>query len=77
MALLRTIVHPARIHSIFFCKTNTDGEVLLVAAEDKQVTIYLMPEADNEQSASPIIGYLSGHTNRYVLSSLRCYNSLK
>lgn len=64
MALLQTIAHPARIHDISFCRTNADRDVLLVAAEDKQVTIYLLPQAEAEDSAAPVIGYLSGHMNR-------------
>jgi len=75
MSLLQSVTHPARVHEILFCKGLKDQEVLLVAAEDKKVTLYALPtiaiadEEDEEAEKSdattlPIIGYLSGHLNR-------------
>lgn len=75
MSLLQSVTHPARIHEILFCKGPKDQDVLLVAAEDKKVTLYVLPTiaiADDDEddaekpdaTALPIIGYLSGHLNR-------------
>lgn len=76
MALLQSITHPARIHNIGFCKGPNGQELLLVAAEDKRVTLYLLPNLDSEHESSdeddiaiprenpPVFAYLSGHTNR-------------
>lgn len=51
----------------------------MVAAEDRQVTLYLLPtvEEGDEHHIPPVIGYLSGHKNRQVLlqRGLRCANS--
>ena len=72
MALLYTITHPSRIHDVkFFRQTSVDGhpEVLLVAAEDKKVTVYeLFSIADTPPR---IIAELVGHTNRQVAVVLR------
>ncbi|KIK93527.1 hypothetical protein PAXRUDRAFT_12597 [Paxillus rubicundulus Ve08.2h10] len=63
MALRHTITHPSRIHSVRFCKrVNGEGELLLVAAEDKKVSIYNVPE-DPEQLPM-IIAEMIGHSNR-------------
>ncbi|KAF8519659.1 WD40-repeat-containing domain protein [Gautieria morchelliformis] len=65
MTLLHTLTHPSRVHDVkFFRPVNVDGqpEFLLVAAEDKKVTVYqLLSTAD----APPrVIAELVGHTNR-------------
>jgi hypothetical protein len=64
------------VHEILFCKGIKDQDVLLVAAEDKKVTLYALPTiaiADKEDgdeaeksdaTALSILGYLSGHSNR-------------
>lgn len=63
MELLHTITHPSRIHDIRFTKRATgEGELLLVAAEDKKVTIYDVP-AHADQPPS-VIAELVGHENR-------------
>jgi hypothetical protein len=77
MSLLQSVTHPARVHEILFCKGLKDQDVLLVAAEDKKVTLYALPTiaiADEDEdedeaeksdaTALPILGYLSGHSNR-------------
>ncbi|KIM32943.1 hypothetical protein M408DRAFT_326639 [Serendipita vermifera MAFF 305830] len=76
MALLQSITHSARIHNIGFCKGPNGQDLLLVAAEDKRVTLYLLPNLDSEHESSdeddiaiprenpPVFAYLSGHTNR-------------
>jgi hypothetical protein len=76
MTLLQSVTHPARVHEILFCKGLKDEDILLVAAEDKKVTLYALPtiaiadeededEAENsDATALPILGYLSGHSNR-------------
>jgi len=67
MVLLYTITHPSRIHDIkFFFSEGKDSktELLMVAAEDKKVSIYELPK-DNEGDPT-IVAYLSGHSNRYA-----------
>lgn len=69
MALRHTITHPSRIHSLRFCKrVNGDGELLLVAAEDKKVSVYQVSE--DPQSTPTIIAEMVGHSNRFVRISL-------
>jgi hypothetical protein len=60
---LHTINHPSRLHDVRFCKRVIgEGEVLLVAAEDKKLTIY---DISNEAEAVPtIIAVMVGHSNR-------------
>ncbi|KAI0343342.1 WD40 repeat-like protein [Trametopsis cervina] len=63
MELLHTITHPSRIHDIKFCKhVSGDGEVLLVAGEDKKVAVYNVP-SDPEQPLH-VIAEMVGHENR-------------
>jgi hypothetical protein len=66
---LHTINHPSRLHDVRFCKRVIGkGEVLLVAAEDKKVTIY---DISNEPEAIPtIIAVMVGHSNRSVFPCL-------
>lgn len=65
MVLIHTLQHPSRIHDVKFCKgVEGDGELLLVGAEDKKVSIYDVP-TDREKALS-IIAYLIGHENRCV-----------
>ncbi|GJJ11186.1 hypothetical protein Clacol_005418 [Clathrus columnatus] len=66
MVLLYTITHPSRIHDIkFFHPHPTGVEYLLVAAEDKKVTIYELPIKDEDTTRQPkIVGELLGHQNR-------------
>ncbi|EKM81619.1 hypothetical protein AGABI1DRAFT_69942, partial [Agaricus bisporus var. burnettii JB137-S8] len=63
MALLHTVQHPSRLHDVTFCKrVSGDGEVLLVAAEDKKLSVYDIPE---DSSRPPIIiAQMVGHENR-------------
>jgi protein MAK11 len=64
MVLLHTITHPSRVHDVkFFRPTDAKGEpeFLLVAAEDKKVTIYELYDVDTPPRA---IAELVGHTNR-------------
>ncbi|KAF9819344.1 hypothetical protein IEO21_02232 [Rhodonia placenta] len=63
MSLLHTITHPSRLHSVRFCKRVVgDGEVLLVAAEDKKVSVYDIPF--DVMSTPTIVAEMVGHTNR-------------
>lgn len=63
MKLLHTITHPSRIHDVHFTKrVNGDGELLLVAAENKLVTIYDVPSIPEQPPT--VIGELVGHQNR-------------
>ncbi len=67
--LLHTITHPSRIHDVKFCKRAIgEGEVLLVAAEDKKVSVYDLP-SDRTQVPT-VVAEMIGHTNRYALSKL-------
>lgn len=66
--MLHTVQHPSRIHDIKFCKrVEGSGELLLVAAEDKKVSVYDIP-ADRTQ-APKITAHFVGHENRYVVPS--------
>ena len=65
MNLRHIIHHPSRLHDVEFCKrVDGEGEVLLVAAEDKKVSIYDLP-SDPDQAPS-IVAEMVGHTNRFV-----------
>jgi protein MAK11 len=63
MKLIHTITHPSRIHDILFAKrVMGEGELLLVAAEDKKVTIY---DISSDPDCPPsIISEMMGHENR-------------
>jgi protein MAK11 len=63
MNIIHTISHPSRIHDIKFSKgLKGDGEMLLVGAEDKKVTVY---DVSKEPNAVPsIIAEMIGHSNR-------------
>ncbi|KAF9454373.1 WD40 repeat-like protein [Macrolepiota fuliginosa MF-IS2] len=63
MTLLHTIQHPSRLHDVKFCqRVSGEGEVLLVGAEDKKLSIYDI----SEDSSHPptIIAQMVGHGNR-------------
>jgi protein MAK11 len=63
MVLLHVINHPSRLHDIRFAKrVNGEGEVMLVGAEDKKVTIYAL-HADRSNPPT-VIAHLIGHENR-------------
>jgi len=63
MTLLHTITHPSRLHNVKFCKRVVgDGEVLLVAAEDKKLSIYDIPSDRTE--VPTVIAEMVGHANR-------------
>lgn len=70
MDLRHIIHHPSRLHDVKFCKrVNGEGEVLLVAAEDKKVSIYDLP-LDPDKAPS-IVAEMVGHSNRSVISTVR------
>ncbi|KAF6761772.1 WD40-repeat-containing domain protein [Ephemerocybe angulata] len=63
MELLHIINHPARLHDLRFCKrVNGEGELLFVAAEDKEVSIYAVHEDKSKEPA--LFAQLVGHENR-------------
>ncbi|KAI6164527.1 WD40-repeat-containing domain protein [Pisolithus thermaeus] len=63
MVLRHTLSHASRIHSVRFCRwTDNGGELMLVAAEDKKVSVYRFLE-DPEKPPS-IIAEMVGHSNR-------------
>ncbi|EJD48091.1 WD40 repeat-like protein [Auricularia subglabra TFB-10046 SS5] len=71
MSLLSSITHTSRLHDVRFAPRPTgDGELLLVAAEDKCVLIYATPRQDASQSSehdSPppaLLAKLISHANR-------------
>lgn len=63
---LHTVNHPARIHDVkFVTRPSGDGEVLLVAAEEKKTTAY---EINTDVTIAPKhIATFVGHANRCVL----------
>lgn len=68
MVLLHTITHPSRLHDGQFCKVSgREQELLLVAAEDKKVSIYEIRPGSKEPPK--VIGELIGHENRSDASS--------
>jgi protein MAK11 len=67
MVLRHTITHPTRIHTIRFSnRVNGSGELLLVGAEDKKLSIYDFP--DDPEKLPTIIAEMTGHSNRSVQS---------
>lgn len=63
MVLHHTITHPSRIHTIRFSKrVNGSGELLLVGAEDKKLSIYDIP--DDPEKMPTVIAEMTGHSNR-------------
>ncbi|KAH9951092.1 WD40-repeat-containing domain protein [Amylocystis lapponica] len=63
MKLLHSIIHPSRLHDIKFCKrVRGEGEILLVAAEDKKLSVYDLP---SDRACIPTVAAeMIGHTNR-------------
>ncbi|KIK63233.1 hypothetical protein GYMLUDRAFT_41562 [Collybiopsis luxurians FD-317 M1] len=78
MSLLYSISHPSRLHDIRFCKpiASDERELLLVAAEDKKVSVYSSlpgrhhPTAgrDTEGAEPKLVAVMVGHENRYAFS---------
>lgn len=66
MAPLCSMTHPSRIHDVKFFHSNSQNiEYILVAAEDKKVTIYELPMKDEESvDQLKVVGQLIGHQNR-------------
>jgi len=65
MTLLHSISHPSRLHDIRFCKRVVGtGELLLVAAEDKKLSIY--DTSSNPDELPTIVAEMIGHSNRFV-----------
>ncbi|KAH8104103.1 WD40 repeat-like protein [Cristinia sonorae] len=63
MELLHTLSHPSRIHDVKFCRrVEGDGDILLVAAEDKKLSIYDLSSDKNK--IPTIIAEMIGHANR-------------
>ncbi|KAG1824693.1 WD40-repeat-containing domain protein [Suillus subaureus] len=63
MVLRHTITHPSRIHTVRFSnRVNGSGELLLVGAEDKKLSIYDMP--DGPEKMPVVIAEIIGHSNR-------------
>jgi protein MAK11 len=65
LATLYTLEHASRIHDVKFVqRVDGEGEVLLVAAEDKKTTVYEV-HPDIHTIMHPV-AYLVGHKNRCV-----------
>lgn len=65
MVLRHTITHPSRVHTVQFSRrVNDSGDLLLVGAEDKKLTIYDIP--DDPDKMPTVIAEMIGHSNRYV-----------
>ncbi|KAF9646488.1 WD40 repeat-like protein [Thelephora ganbajun] len=63
LALLHTITHPSRIQDVKFVQhPETKDEILLVGAEDKKLSVYVVPSETSE--APYVIAEMIGHTNR-------------
>ncbi|KAG1724186.1 WD40-repeat-containing domain protein [Suillus lakei] len=63
MVLRHSITHPSRIHTVRFSKrVNGVGELLLVGAEDKKLSVYNIP--DDPEKMPTLIAELTGHSNR-------------
>lgn len=63
--MLHTVTHPSRVHDVKFIKhPTTEEELLLVAGEDKKLSIYIIPSDPSQ--APRIIAHMVGHSNRYV-----------
>lgn len=65
MTLLYTITHSSRVQDVkFFLPDGNKGktELLMVAAEDKKVTVYYLPKVG--ETETQVIAQLIGHNNR-------------
>ena len=63
MELLHSITHPSRLHDLRFCtRVEGEGELLLVGAEDKKLSVYSMPK--DRTKAPTIVAEMVGHANR-------------
>jgi protein MAK11 len=68
LAALYTLEHASRIHDVKFVqRVDGEGEVLLVAAEDKKTTVYEV-HSDIHTIMHPV-AYLVGHKNRCVVEN--------
>jgi len=66
MKLLYAIHHPSRIHDAKFCKrVSGEGEILLVGAEDKKLSVYAI-QPQGASTPPIIIAHMVGHGNRYL-----------
>lgn len=63
MTLVDTLSHASRIHDVKFWASadKPERELLLVAAEDRLVTVY---EIDGSERSSRVIAKFEGHSNR-------------
>ena len=65
MVLRHTITHPSRVHTVQFSRrVNGTGDLLLVGAEDKKLSIYDIP--DDPDKMPTVVAEMIGHSNRYV-----------
>ncbi|TRM58726.1 WD40-repeat-containing domain protein [Schizophyllum amplum] len=63
MSLIHTITHPSRVHDVRFCKrVNGEGEVLLVGAEDKLLSVYAV--STDPDVRPTMVAKMTGHANR-------------
>jgi protein MAK11 len=69
LAAIYTLEHASRIHDVKFVqRVDGEGEVLLVAAEDKKTTVYEVHP--NIHTVMHPVAYLVGHKNRCVAETL-------
>jgi protein MAK11 len=65
MKILHTIAHPSRVHDVKFGeRVNGDGEVLLVASEDKKLYVYTISK--DQETPPAVVAEMIGHSNRYI-----------
>ncbi|KAH8116375.1 WD40 repeat-like protein [Phellopilus nigrolimitatus] len=65
MSLTHTFTHPSRVHDVHFCSnisSESEDVFLLVAAEDKKVTIY--DTSSKDSTSLRVIAEVIGHQNR-------------
>ena len=82
MDLVYTITHSSRIHDLLFCRDNNrnenDGQLLLVGAEDRKVSVYRIYSGAHSSSSSVaaqprVVAEMVGHTNQFVASHDRFF----
>ena len=64
MKLKRLINHASRLHDMRFLPLTNDQECLLIAAEDKKVSVYAFNGEDTPDTAIPPYAVFAGHSNR-------------
>jgi protein MAK11 len=64
MKLQKLINHPSRLHDLRFLRLSDGRECLLIAAEDRKVSVYSYENGDLEDTSQPPYAAFIGHSNR-------------